>query len=171
MTKTFFIFTVLILFVVITVWFVIQKTREVGVGTSDVPRTSDVVNLTEDTSNEKAREPIRYDNGLVVQDIVVGNGKTAENGDTLSAHYVGKLENGTVFDESYGRGQPIQFVLGSGQLIKGWELGLVGMKEGGKRRLVIPPELGYGAKGAGNGVIPPNATLIFEIELVSVQKK
>jgi len=177
MTKTFFIFTVLILFVVITVWFVIQKTKEVNVGTSDVQRTSDVVNSSENTDTESSDsapstegEPIQYDNGLVVQDLVVGTGKTAENGDTLSAHYVGALEDGTVFDESYGRGQPIQFVLGAGQLIKGWELGLVGMKEGGKRQLVIPPELGYGAQGAGTA-IPPNATLLFEIELVSIIKK
>ncbi|MBI4158338.1 MAG: FKBP-type peptidyl-prolyl cis-trans isomerase [Candidatus Yanofskybacteria bacterium] len=174
MTKTIFIFVVLILFVVITVWFVVQKTREVGIRTpkeslSDpTGQASDVVNSLD--SNEVVNEPIRYDNGLTVQDVVVGTGKTAENGDTLSAHYIGKLENGTVFDESYGRGQPIQFVLGAGQLIQGWELGLVGMKEGGKRRLVIPPELGYGTQGAG-GAIPPNATLFFEIELMSVQKK
>jgi len=177
MTKTFFIFTVLILFVVITVWFVVQKTKEVNEGTSDVQRPSDVVNSSEDAgieSDDSAApsaegKPIQYDNGLVAQDVVIGTGKTAENGDTLSAHYVGALQDGTVFDESYGRGQPIQFVLGSGQLIQGWDIGLVGMKEGGKRRLVIPPELGYGAQGAG-GVIPPNATLSFEIELVSVQK-
>ncbi|OGN05770.1 MAG: hypothetical protein A2750_04270 [Candidatus Yanofskybacteria bacterium RIFCSPHIGHO2_01_FULL_45_42] len=170
MTKTFFIFTVLIIFVVITVWFVVQKTREVGVRTSDVQLPSDVVNLPEDTGTEETNEPTRYDNGLVALDVVVGTGKSAENGDTLSAHYVGALEDGTVFDESYGRGQPIQFVLGAGQLIQGWELGLVGMKEGGKRRLVIPPELGYGERGAGNA-IPPNATLLFEIELVGVTKK
>ncbi|OGN02551.1 MAG: peptidylprolyl isomerase [Candidatus Yanofskybacteria bacterium RIFCSPHIGHO2_01_FULL_43_42] len=118
----------------------------------------------------KAGEPTRQDNGLVIQDVVVGTGKIAENGDTLNAHYVGTLESGTVFDESYGRGQPIQFVLGSGQLIQGWELGLIGMKEGGKRKLIIPPELGYGARGAGD-IIPPNSTLLFEIELVSVTKK
>jgi len=177
MTKTFFIFTVLIIFVVITIWFVVQKTREVGVGTSDVQRPSDVVNSSEDTGAEETNEPfdsaqgkpVQYDNGLTVQDVVVGTGKTAENGDTLSTHYVGALQDGTVFDESYGRGQPIQFVLGSGQLIQGWDLGLVGVKEGGKRRLIIPPELAYGAQGAG-GVIPPNATLLFEIELVLVQK-
>lgn len=151
MTKTVFIFVILALFVAIMVWFVIQKTREVNKAT-EVPAPTATPN-----------------NGLVIQDIVVGSGKTAENGDTLSTHYVGKLENGTVFDESYGRGQPLQFVLGSGQLIRGWELGLVGMKEGGKRQLVIPSELGYGERGAG-GVIPPNATLLFEIELVSVQK-
>ncbi|MBI2674243.1 MAG: FKBP-type peptidyl-prolyl cis-trans isomerase [Candidatus Yanofskybacteria bacterium] len=174
MTKSIFIFTILVVFVAIAVWFVIQKTKEVGRPvTSDVQRPSDVVNPSDDKNavTETTNEPIQYDNGLTVQDVVVGTGKTAENGDTLSAHYVGALEDGTVFDESYGRGQPIQFVLGSGQLIQGWELGLVGMKEGGKRRLVIPPELGYGERGAGGGAIPPNATLLFEIELVGVTKQ
>ena len=170
MSKSVYIFTILAVFVAIAVWFVAQKTKEVDVGTSDVQRTSDVVNSSDDTGIEETGEPIQYDNGLVVRDIVVGTGKIAENGDTLSAHYVGALEDGTVFDESYGRGQPIQFVLGSGQLIKGWDLGLVGMKEGGKRKLLIPPERGYGARGAGN-IIPPNAALLFEIELVSVQKQ
>lgn len=167
MTKTFFIFTVLVLFVVITIWFVTQKTKEANRETGISALTVTPVSSPELT--EAVNEPARYDNGLVVQDIVVGSGKTAENGDTLSAHYIGALENGTVFDSSYGRGEPIQFVLGAGQLIKGWELGLVGMKEGGKRKLTIPPELGYGAKGAGNA-IPPNASLFFEIELASVVK-
>jgi len=168
MTKTIFIFVILILFVAITVWFVVQKTREVN---QNVEAPAPTVTPTSSPAEElSVNEPVQYDNGLVVQDVVVGSGKTAENGDTLSAHYIGTLENGTVFDESYGRGQPIQFVLGAGQLIRGWELGLVGMKEGGKRRLIIPSELGYGAQGAGNA-IPPNATLLFEIELVSVTKK
>lgn len=166
MTKSIFIFTILVVFVAISIWFVIQKTREVGQNTEVLAPTATPTS----TPASEADEPVRYDNGLVVQNIVVGSGKTAENGDTLAAHYVGALENGTVFDNSYNRGQSIQFVLGSGQLIKGWELGLVGMKEGGKRRLIVPAELGYGARGAGN-VIPPNATLLFEIELVSVQKK
>lgn len=164
MTKTVLVFVILILFVVITVWFVVQKTREVNKA-MEIPAPTVTT-----TSSPEADQPIHYDNGLVVQDIVVGSGKAAENGDTLSAHYIGKLENGTVFDESYGRGQPIQFVIGSGQLIKGWELGLIGMKVGGKRRLVVLPELGYGAQGAGSA-IPPNATLLFEIELISVIKK
>lgn len=167
MTKSIFIFTILVVFVVIAVWFVVQKTREAGQNTEVLAPTATPISSPEPT--ESANNPIQYDNGLVVQDVVVGDGAEAETGDTLNAHYVGALEDGTVFDESYGRGQPIQFVLGSGQLIQGWELGLVGMKEGGKRQLVIPPELGYGAQGAGNA-IPPNATLLFEIELVSVQK-
>ena len=172
MTKKIFILIVLVLFVVIAVWFVIQKIREVNNATK-IP-ISTATPVSSPTPEQSANEPVRYDNGLVVQDVVIGNGKVAENGDTLSAHYVGAFEFedgevGTVFDDSYSRGQPLQFVLGSGQVIKGWEIGLVGMKEGGKRQLKIPPELGYGARGAGN-IIPPNATLFFEIELISVQK-
>ncbi|MEK7603889.1 MAG: FKBP-type peptidyl-prolyl cis-trans isomerase [Patescibacteria group bacterium] len=168
MSKSVYIFTILVIFVAIAVWFVVQRTREVNEVT-ETPMPTAVPTLSP-TPEDSAGKPIKYDNGLVVQDVVTGGGKTAESGDTLSANYIGALENGTVFDNSYDRGQPIQFVLGSGQLIQGWELGLVGMKEGGKRRLIIPPELGYGARGAGKS-IPPNATLLFEIELVSVQKK
>jgi len=165
MSKSIFIFAILTVFVAIMVWFIVQKTKEVDKATQ-IP--SPLVSTTP-VSTPEAGEPVRYDNGLVVQDAVIGSGQAAENGDTLSAHYVGMLENGSVFDNSYNRGQPIQFVLGSGQLIQGWELGLIGMKEGGKRKLIIPPALGYGSQGAG-GVIPPNATLLFEIELVSVTK-
>ena len=168
MSKSVYIFTILVILVVITVWFVVQKTKEAN-EVIETP-TPTAVPTSSPAPEDSAGKPTKYDNGLVVQDVVVGSGKTAESGDTLNAHYVGALENGTVFDNSYDRGQPLQFVLGSGQLIQGWELGLVGMKEGGKRRLVIPPELGYGARGAGQA-IPPNATLLFEIELVSVEKK
>ena len=163
MTKT-LIFAILIIFVVITVWFVIQKTREVDQSTETPTPTATP------TATSEVNEPVQREDGLIIEDMVVGDGKTAESGDTLDAHYLGTLEDGTKFDSSYDRGQTIQFVLGSGQLIQGWELGLVGMKEGGKRKLVIPPELAYGDRGAG-GLIPPNATLTFEIELVGVTKK
>jgi FKBP-type peptidyl-prolyl cis-trans isomerase len=99
-------------------------------------------------------------------DLIVGKGKTAKTGDHVVVNYRGMLTNGTVFDESYKRGQPFDFTLG-GDVIKGWNEGIVGMKEGGKRKLVIPPDLGYGARGAGDA-IPPNATLIFEVELIKV---
>lgn len=170
MNKTVSVFTILIVFIAIAVWFVVQKTKEVSEITETMTPLADSGQSSLPQATPEASPPIRYDNGLVVQDITVGSGKTAENGDTLSANYVGMLENSTVFDNSYDRGQPIEFVLGAGQLIKGWELGLLGMKEGGKRKLIIPPSLGYGAKGAG-GVIPPNATLLFEIELVGVTKR
>ncbi len=106
--------------------------------------------------------------GLEYVEIEAGTGKQAQAGNTVRVHYTGKLENGKVFDSSIPRGQPIEFRLGVGQVIKGWDEGIALMKEGGKAVLTIPPQLGYGARGAG-GVIPPNATLIFEVELVSVK--
>ena len=96
-----------------------------------------------------------------------GSGDSAETGMSVSVHYTGKLEDGTVFDSSIPRGQPFTFTLGAGQVIKGWDLGVEGMKLGEKRSLVIPPHLGYGIRGAG-ATIPPNATLIFDIELLDV---
>jgi len=106
-------------------------------------------------------------NQLAIQDLQVGTGKEAAVGKRVTVHYRGTLTNGTKFDASYDRNQPFTFVLGANQVIQGWEKGVVGMKVGGKRKLTIPPDLGYGARGAGN-VIPPNATLIFEIELLDV---
>ena len=104
---------------------------------------------------------------LQITDQTVGTGAVAQAGDSITVNYVGSLTNGTVFDASANHGQPFTFTLGAGQVIPGWDQGLVGMKVGGKRTLVIPPALGYGAQGAG-GVIPPNATLVFQVELVSV---
>lgn len=106
--------------------------------------------------------------GIEVQNAVEGDGEEANTGDTVAVHYTGKLENGTVFDSSRSRGEPIEFELGAGRVIKGWEIGIEGMKVGGTRTLVIPPELGYGPQGAGP--IPPNATLIFDVELVNVEE-
>ena len=99
--------------------------------------------------------------------IAEGDGETAKNGMQVSVHYQGRLTDGTIFDDSQKRGTPFSFILGSGQVIPGWEQGIAGMKIGEKRVLTIPPELGYGAAGAG-GVIPPNATLVFDVELVAV---
>jgi FKBP-type peptidyl-prolyl cis-trans isomerase len=104
---------------------------------------------------------------LVVQDQVVGSGEAAAAGDTVRVNYTGRLENGTVFDTTVGK-TPIEFPLGVGFVIPGWDQGLVGMKEGGKRMLIIPPQLGYGAQDYGP--IPGNSTLIFEVELVEVEK-
>jgi FKBP-type peptidyl-prolyl cis-trans isomerase len=111
---------------------------------------------------------ITTDSGLQYQDLVVGTGAEAKAGDTVSVHYTGWLTDGTKFDSSVDRNQPFQFTLGKGNVIKGWDEGVAGMKVGGKRRLTIPPSLGYGASGAG-GVIPPNATLIFEVELLAIK--
>ena len=105
--------------------------------------------------------------GLVMQDEVVGTGATATVGDTLTVNYTGKLQDGTVFDSSLSAGRtPFPFVLGAGRVIPGWDQGLQGMKVGGKRLLIIPPALAYGAQG--QGPIPPNATLVFEVDLLSV---
>ncbi len=105
---------------------------------------------------------------LKTEDLKVGTGAEAAAGKTVTVHYTGWLTNGTKFDSSLDRGQPFKFRLGAGQVIRGWDQGVAGMKVGGKRKLTIPPELGYGARGAG-GVIPPNATLVFEVELLDVQ--
>ena len=109
--------------------------------------------------------------GLQYKDTKVGAGATPKIGQTAVMHYTGWLynngEKGKKFDSSHDRGQPFEFRLGQGQVIKGWDEGVAGMKIGGKRKLTIPPELGYGARGAGN-VIPPNATLVFEVELLAV---
>ena len=105
---------------------------------------------------------------LVVEDLVVGTGATAVAGNTVTVHYIGTLTNGTVFDSSYDRGQPLPpFRLGAGQVIPGFEQGIVGMKVGGKRRLTIPPSLGYGSAGPPRR-IPANSTLVFEVDLVSI---
>lgn len=104
----------------------------------------------------------------VVEDLKVGEGATAEHGQTVSVHYVGTLTDGTKFDSSRDRGQPFSFPLGQGRVIQGWDHGVAGMQVGGLRKLTIPPEEGYGARGTG-GVIPPNATLVFEVELLDVK--
>jgi peptidylprolyl isomerase len=106
--------------------------------------------------------------GLVIEEKAVGTGDEAVAGKTVFVDYVGTLENGTKFDSSYDRGQPIDFVLGTGRVIKGWDMGIAGMKVGGKRRLVIPADLAYGNRAVG-GVIPANAVLVFEVELVGVK--
>ena len=113
-------------------------------------------------------KPTTTNSGLKYWDIKIGTGATATSGKKVSVHYTGWLTNGTKFDSSVDRKQPFEFTLGAGMVIKGWDEGVAGMKVGGKRRLEIPPALGYGARGAG-GVIPPNATLIFDVELLDVK--
>jgi FKBP-type peptidyl-prolyl cis-trans isomerase FkpA len=107
--------------------------------------------------------------GLKYEDIKVGTGDVAETGKTVTVHYTGTLTDGKKFDSSKDRGQPFDFPLGGGRVIRGWDEGVKGMKVGGVRKLTIPADLGYGARGAG-GVIPPNATLVFEVELLKVGK-
>ncbi len=104
---------------------------------------------------------------LIIEDITTGEGDEAVSGKTITVHYTGWLTDGTKFDSSKDRNDPFQFRLGAGMVIRGWDEGFAGMKIGGTRKLTIPPEMGYGARGAG-GVIPPNATLVFEVELLGV---
>ncbi|HYN89283.1 MAG TPA: FKBP-type peptidyl-prolyl cis-trans isomerase, partial [Ardenticatenaceae bacterium] len=113
-------------------------------------------------------ETVTTETGLQYVDLEVGEGAEATEGSTVAVHYTGWLEDGTQFDSSLTRGEPIVFGLGAGQVIPGWDEGLQGMKVGGRRQLIIPPDLAYGSQGAGN-VIPPDATLIFDVELVDVQ--
>ena len=105
---------------------------------------------------------------LMIEDLTVGGGEEAKAGQYVSVHYTGWLTDGAKFDSSKDRDEPFEFPLGRGRVIKGWDQGVQGMKVGGVRKLTIPPELGYGAYGAG-GVIPPNATLVFEVELLAVE--
>ena len=104
---------------------------------------------------------------LIIEDLSLGEGAEATAGKRVTVHYSGWLTDGTKFDSSLDRNDPFDFPLGRGHVIRGWDEGVTGMKVGGKRKLTIPPEMGYGARGAG-GVIPPNATLVFEVELLGV---
>lgn len=110
----------------------------------------------------------RTASGLQFRDEQVGTGEEAKSGDRVAVHYTGTLENGKKFDSSRDRGQPFEFKLGEGRVIRGWEEGVAGMKVGGRRTLVIPPDLGYGSRGAGS-VIPPGATLVFDVELLEIR--
>ncbi len=116
----------------------------------------------------EATKEVTTESGLKYTDVKMGDGTQAKAGDTVEVHYTGTLENGKKFDSSRDRGTPLVFRVGVGQVIKGWDEGIAGMKVGGQRKLVIPPDLGYGANGAG-GVIPPNAILIFDVELVGIK--
>ncbi|MCX7877630.1 MAG: FKBP-type peptidyl-prolyl cis-trans isomerase [Ignavibacteria bacterium] len=113
-------------------------------------------------------EEITTQSGLKYIDEVIGTGESPKPGYKVTVHYTGTLENGTKFDSSRDRNQPLTFKIGTGQVIKGWDEGVMTMKVGGKRKLIIPPHLAYGTQGVGN-IIPPNATLIFEVELLEIR--
>lgn len=109
--------------------------------------------------------------GLRYEDLEIGKGKKAiGRGETVFVHYTGWLEDGTKFDSSHDRGEPLEFSLGAGLVIPGWDEGIIGMRAGGRRKLTVPPELGYGSRGAGS-VIPPNAVLVFDIQLLDIMGK
>jgi len=116
----------------------------------------------------KAEPPKVTASGLKIEELVVGTGTSPKQGETVSVHYTGWLTDGTKFDSSRDRGTPFEFQIGVGRVIKGWDEGVMSMKVGGKRKLIIPAALGYGARGAG-GVIPPNAELHFDVELLGVE--
>lgn len=119
------------------------------------------------TTNESTTAVPDTDSGLIIEDLVVGDGPEATSGDTVSVHYTGTLLDGTVFDSSVAKNTPFEFPLGAGYVIKGWDEGVQGMKIGGKRRLTIPPDLAYGANEIP-GIIPANSTLVFEVELLDI---
>jgi FKBP-type peptidyl-prolyl cis-trans isomerase len=112
---------------------------------------------------------VKTASGLIYWDIRVGNGEAAKEGSHVRVHYTGWLTSGKKFDSSVDAGKPFDFTVGNGEVIKGWEEGVAGMRVGGKRQLRIPPALGYGAEGTPGGPIPPNATLIFDVQLLGVQ--
>lgn len=166
MTKNILIITIIVILVGLVVWYLMYKNGQIKNDIYGSPSPTPMPTPTP-TAQESPGPVNQLPGGLKIQDIVVGTGQEAKAGKTLSVNYVGTLEDGTKFDSSIDRGEPFSFVLGAGQVIKGWDQGFAGMKVGGKRILVIPPSLGYGSSGAG-GVIPPNATLVFEVELVSI---
>ena len=145
----------------------------VAVASAETPATAPSTPTTTPPAPPAAAAP---EETVLVTDVVKGVGDEAFPGMVVIVHYTGWLydpaapdQHGRKFDSSRDRGQPLSFPLGSGRVIRGWEQGVPGMKVGGKRRLVIPPALAYGSRGAGNGVIPPNATLIFDVELLAVE--
>jgi len=128
----------------------------------------------DEIQEENETEEMVLDNSkeqeLQIEILKQGTGEEVKSGDNIAVHYTGTLEDGTKFDSSLDRGKPFVFTLGIGQVIKGWDMGVLGMKVGEKRKLVIPPEFGYGEAGTPGGPIPPNATLIFEVELLSINR-
>jgi len=131
---------------------------------NEILKPEEMIEKTEETESEETVKD------LAIEILEEGTGGEAQNGDSLKVHYTGMLEDGTKFDSSLDRGDPFVFTLGVGQVIKGWDLGLLGAKVGDKRRLTIPADLGYGETGAAEGKIPPGATLIFEIEILEINK-
>ncbi len=140
-----------------------------SMGTSDKPTVEVISDNNQVTVKEVEVNNTNNMEILKKEDLVVGTGAEAKNGDVISVHYVGTLLDGTKFDSSRDRGTPFEFALGAGKVIQGWDQGVLGMKVGGKRKLTIPPSLGYGSFAQGK--IPANSTLVFEVELLGVKVK
>lgn len=172
MTKTILVFIIIVIFAGLAVWLFISRSKnKIDLFVSPTPSAnpSAVATVAVTPVQTAENKVVQLEGGLQLQDLIIGSGKEATNGRIITVNYSGTLADGKKFDSSYDRGQPFQFNLGSGQVIRGWELGVAGMKVGGKRKLIIPPALGYGDRNIGNGLIPPNSTLIFEVELLGVE--
>lgn len=171
MTKSVFIFFILIVAIGVTGWALFLKGGEEAnmdiLNATESPMAEGET-MTDDKTNEA--ETVTLENGLQYQDLVVGTGDTVAAGQVAEVHYTGWLTDGTKFDSSVDRGETFKFPVGAGMVIQGWDIGVQGMKIGGKRKLTIPAALGYGDRGAGN-VIPPGATLVFEVELIGIAQQ
>ncbi len=149
-----------------------NSNKQTAIASENTPEITQDTLISLNITNKELKDmdldkAISTPSGLKYLDIKEGEGESPETGKTVTVHYTGSLENGKKFDSSRDRGQPFSFKIGVGQVIKGWDEGVASMKVGGQRVLIIPSDLGYGARGAG-GVIPPNATLIFDVELLEV---
>ena len=150
-------------------WFGLDAYEGRGKNSERVSRESRFDEEDADVGDKKDGDVVTTKSGLKYIDIKVGDGKVAKAGDKVVVHYTGRLKDGKKFDSSVDRNEPFEFPLGARKVIKGWDEGVAGMKEGGKRKLIIPPELAYGNRDVGNGLIPANSTLIFEVELIKVK--
>lgn len=190
MTKGIFVLAFAVLLVGATAWLVYDRTHSDGTASiasifptqTDIPTPTpsvgdvalqDVKSILRASSSptpEETAYPVQtLEAGMKLQDTKIGTGQEARPGMAVAVHYTGRLADGSVFDSSIERGQPFEFILGGGMVIRGWDIGIAGMRVGGKRSLLIPPSLAYGEQGAGGGAIPPNAILLFDVELLAVQ--